>query len=311
MPSGSRTKRRIRTIGIVIKPQPPRATAILRQISRWLRRRGIEVCFDPQTAALMPRRTEALDRATLASRCDAIVVIGGDGTLLAVAREMGASRTPILGVNMGSLGFLTEVPLDEMRASLDAVLEGRHRIARRNRLQVEIMRGKRIIARHHALNDVVIAKSALARILDINVEMDGRFTTIFRADGLIVATPTGSTAYSLSAGGPIVDPSVDAVLLCPICPHTLTNRPIVAPGVSRVGVGVVRNHGEVYITVDGQVGSPFAPGDHLRIRKSPHPVRLIHFADRDYFDVLRRKLKWSGRVQLTGRHSSQGSTSGP
>jgi len=295
----------------VIKPQPPRATAILRQLGRWLGRRGIDHLFDPQTAALLSSRAPAVDRAAMASRCDAIVVIGGDGTLLAVARDIGASRTPILGVNMGSLGFLTEVPLDEMRSALDAVIAGRHRIARRNRLQIEIRRGRRVIARHHALNDVVIAKSALARILDINVEMDGRFTTIFRADGLIVATPTGSTAYSLSAGGPIVDPSVDAILLCPICPHTLTNRPIVAPGASRVGVGLVRNHGEVYITIDGQVGSPFAPGDYLRIRKSPHPVRLIHFPERDYFDVLRRKLKWSGRVQITGRPPSQGSTSGP
>jgi len=311
MPSGSRAKSRIRSLGIVIKPQPPRATAILRRLTQWLRRNRIDHDFDPQTAALLRRAGPGVDRATLAARHDAIVVIGGDGTLLAVAREIGSSRTPILGVNMGSLGFLTEVPLDEMLPALDGVLAGRYRIELRNRLQVEIHRGRRVVARHDALNDVVVAKSALARILDINVEMNGRFTTIFRADGLILATPTGSTAYSLSAGGPIVDPAVDAILLCPICPHTLTNRPIVAPGTSRVGVGLVRNHGEVYITIDGQVGSPFAPGDRLRIRKSPHPVRLIHFHDKDYFEVLRRKLKWGGRVQQVGRPPDQGRTSLP
>ena len=165
------------------------------------------------------------------------------------------------------------------------------------RLRVDLLRnGESVVASYDVLNDVVVNKSALARILDINVRVNGRFMTTFKADGLIVATPTGSTAYSLSAGGPIVDPSVGAVILCPICPHTLTNRPVVAPDGSLVEVGLEENHGDVYVTIDGQVGSPFLHGDRIRIRKSGNPVRLIQLPEKDYFEVLRQKLKWGGRV---------------
>jgi NAD+ kinase len=292
---------RPRVVGLVFKTQPGRAVRVLRRLVSWLDRRGIERHLDLQTAALLGRGTSGIDRPTMASRCDLIVVVGGDGTLLSVARDIGASRTPILGVNMGSLGFLTEVRLEELIPSIESALEATTRIAPRMRLTVEIVRGGLVIASHQVLNDVVINKSALARILDIHVEVNDRFLTVFKADGLIVATPTGSTAYSLSAGGPILDPMVEAIILCPICPHTLTNRPVVAPDSSLVEVALDHNHGNVYVTIDGQVGSPFLPGDRVRIRKSRHPVRLVELPQKDYYAVLRQKLKWSGRVPGAGR----------
>jgi NAD+ kinase len=308
MPAGSRVSdttlpraKRIRSVGVVFKTQPRRAARILRQLAAWLDRHGIARSLDLQTAALMGRGASGMDREAMAARSDVIVVVGGDGTLLSVAREMGASRTPLLGVNLGSLGFLTEVRIEELLPAMQSVVSGRYRVASRMRLRVEILRAGVVIARHDVLNDVVINKSALARILDIHVEVDRRFMTVFKADGLIVSTPTGSTAYSLSAGGPIVDPSLAAILLCPICPHTLTNRPVVAPDRSVVDVALDHNHGNVYVTIDGQVGSPFLPGDRIRIRKSRHPVRLVELPQKDYFAVLRQKLKWGGRVVSGGR----------
>jgi NAD+ kinase len=308
MPTASPTRdrsapraRKIRSVGLVFKTQPRRAARILRHLTGWLDRHGIERFLDLQTAALMGRGAAGMDRETMAARCDMIVVVGGDGTLLSVAREIGPSRTPLLGVNLGSLGFLTEVRLEDLIAAMQTVSEGRYRVASRQRLRVEILRGGQVIARHDVLNDVVINKSALARILDIHVEVDGTFMTVFKADGLIVSTPTGSTAYSLSAGGPIVDPTVGSMLLSPICPHTLTNRPVVLPDRSVVEVGLDHNHGNVYVTIDGQVGSPFLPGDRIRIRKSRHPVRLVELPQKDYFAVLRQKLKWGGRVVSGGR----------
>lgn len=302
MSSSSRAKKKdaIEKVGIVIKRQPAMARRILRPLVGWLRKRRVSWALDRQTASMAGLPGEAahgLDREELASKTDLIIVIGGDGTLLSVAREIGPSRTPILGVNMGSLGFLTEIPLGEIYTALDGILHGRYLVRPRMRLCAEIVRdGDHVISSHDLLNDVVVNKSALSRILDINVEVDGRFMTIFKADGLIVCTPTGSTAYSLSAGGPIVDPALDAMILCPICPHTLTNRPVVTPGTSKVVVGLEGSHGEVYVTIDGQVGSPVLHGDRIHIGKSMHPLNLIQFPDSDYFEVLRQKLKWGGRV---------------
>lgn len=302
MRSDSRRKNpgRISRAGIVVKRQPARARQILPPLIRWLGKRGVECSLDHQTAEMVGIRGRSglgLDRAALAAGTDLIVVIGGDGTLLSVAREMGPSTTPILGVNLGSLGFLTEIPLADLHPALEEILAGRHKVQPRMRLHAELVRnGGHVVSSHEVLNDVVVNKSALARILDINVAVNGRFMTTFKADGLIVSTPTGSTAYSLSAGGPIVDPTVAAVILCPICPHTLTNRPVVAPEASQVEVGLEENHGDVYVTIDGQVGSPFLHGDRIRIRKSLNPVRLVHLRGKDYFEVLRQKLKWGGRV---------------
>jgi NAD+ kinase len=294
---GQRPK--IRSFGVVVKKHPTRAPKIVRSLLRWLSRRGVECHLDLQTAAIIRGGPGGLDREDLVTRSDAIIVIGGDGTLLSVARSLGSSTIPILGVNLGSLGFLTELTLDDLYPAIEAVLSGNCIIQRRMRLKAEIVRNGAIEARHDLLNDIVVNKSALARILDINVTVNGHFMTTYKADGLIVSTPTGSTAYSLSAGGPIIDPSMDAVILCPICPHTLTNRPVVLPGGSRIEVGLVNNHGDVYFTIDGQVGAPFLQGDRILVSKSRHPLRMIQFPDNDYFDVLRRKLKWGGRVSVT------------
>ncbi|MFQ5701405.1 MAG: NAD(+)/NADH kinase [Acidobacteriota bacterium] len=299
MPSRSPRKKahRFETIGLVFKPVPRKAAANLRDLTRWLGRKGIGLVMDRQTARLQGKTAPWVPRARMATETDMIVVVGGDGTLLSVARDIGRSRTPLLGVNFGSLGFLTEIPLDALRETLEMIFRGEYQVTRRIRLCVEILRGDHPIARHDVLNDVVVAKSALARILDISVEINGRFVTIFQADGLIVGTPTGSTAYSLSAGGPIVDPSVDGMILNPICPHTLTNRPIVARGDSLVDLSLAHNHGEVYVTLDGQVGAPFRTGDRIRIRKSRNPIRLIQLPQNNYFDVLRKKLKWGGGIK--------------
>lgn len=295
-PRSRGTRSRIRSFGVVVKKHPTRAPKIVSQLLHWLSRKGIECHLDLQTAAIIRGGPEGLEREDLVARSDAIIVIGGDGTLLSVARSIGSGRTPILGVNLGSLGFLTELTLDDLYPAIDALLNGNCTIQRRMRLKAEIIRNGTVEARHDILNDIVVNKSALARILDINVTVNGHFMTTYKADGLIVSTPTGSTAYSLSAGGPIIDPSMDAVILCPICPHTLTNRPVVIPGGSAIEVGLVNNHGDVYVTIDGQVGEPFRPGDRILVRRSPHPLRMIQFPEKDYFDVLRRKLKWGGRV---------------
>lgn len=308
MPHASpKRPRKIRSVGLIMKPEPARAAATLRRLCRWLDHKRLDYTLDSQTAALRGGGGERRDR--LAAACDLIIVIGGDGTLLSVARDIGASRTPILGVNLGSLGFLTEVPLTEITGALEGILAGRYRIQKRMRLQAEIVRDGQVIAHHELLNEVVLNKSALARVLDIHVEVNARSMTTFRADGLIVSTPTGSTAYSLSAGGPIVDPSMDAIILCPICPHTLTNRPVVAPDTSKVSLSLVGNHGDVYVTIDGQVGSPFLPGDTIEIAKSRHPVHLIRLPGKDYFEVLRQKLKWGGRVP-SGRAGGPRNTGG-
>jgi NAD+ kinase len=294
--SRAKSPSRIRSLGIVVKKHPTRAARILRALQRRLERSGIEYRLDLQTAAIIRGGPEGLEREALAERSDAIIVIGGDGTLLSVARSIGSNATPLLGVNLGSLGFLTELTLDDLHPAISAILDGKHAIQPRMRLRAEIIRNGRIRERHDLLNDIVVNKSALARILDINVTVNGQFMTTYKADGLIVSTPTGSTAYSLSAGGPIIDPSMEAVILCPICPHTLTNRPVVLPGGSRIDVGLVNNHGDVYVTIDGQVGAPFLQGDRILVRRSRHPLFMIQLAGSDYFDVLRRKLKWSGRV---------------
>jgi NAD+ kinase len=286
---------RIRRAGIVVKPRHRRAKEVAADLSRWLVRHHVEPVPDTQTATLLGQPGGA-ERDVMAATTDLLVVVGGDGTLLSVARSVGATRTPILGVNLGSLGFLTEVPLGEMYAALKEILAGRYSVEERMRIRASVLRTGRETARHDLLNDVVINKSALARILNIDVTVNGLYVTTYRADGLILSTPTGSTAYSLSAGGPIVDPCVAAFTLTPICPHTLSNRPLVLPEGSVVEVSLRNNHENVYVTIDGQVGFPLVGDDRVRARRAPHPVRLIQAAGKNYFAVLRRRLKWHGRV---------------
>jgi NAD+ kinase len=286
----------VRRAGIVVKPGDRRSRNVAETLLRFLERKGIEAILDRQTAATLGKRAEGIERNTLAAATDLLIVVGGDGTLLSVARAAAKARTPILGVNLGSLGFLTEVPLDGMIKAIEGILSGRYLVEDRIRIRASVMRGEREITGHDLLNDIVINKSALARILNIDVTVNGSYVTTYRADGLILSTPTGSTAYSLSAGGPIVDPIVGAFVLTPICPHTLSNRPLVLPDSVVVEMSLRNSHEDVYVTIDGQVGFPLVGDDRVRARRAPHPVRLIQSTDKNYFEVLRRRLKWRGRV---------------
>jgi NAD+ kinase len=234
-------------------------------------------------------------RNEIPERVDLLIVLGGDGTMLAVARIMNEREVPILGVNFGNLGFLTELTLEELFPTLELVFENRHSTDSRMLLEVEVSRAGEVISRHQALNDAVINKGAMARIIDFAVKVDDQLLSQYKADGLIVSTPTGSTAYSLAAGGPIVFPSMEAFVITPICPHTLTNRPIVIPdrSVVRIEIGPVGE--STFLTMDGQVGLALHAHDSVIARKSNRRVILIRPGNKSYFDVLREKLKWGER----------------
>ena len=290
----------MKRVGIVAKADLRQATPQLADVESWLRQRGLEPLVETATAALMapaPDRRVA-DKASLAGQVDLIVVLGGDGTLLSVADSAAAAGAdvPILGVNFGSLGFLTEVTLPELYSSLETVLAGKARVEERMMLRATTIRGGEALPEHLALNDVVVTKTARARMTDLSVSVGDEFVTRVKADGLIVATPTGSTAYNLAAGGPIVQPTIDALVLTPIAPHMLTNRPIVIPATSLVRVQPqMTERDELYVTFDGQAGYELRAGDEIRIRCAERRVRLLRPSSRSYFDVLRQKLKWNER----------------
>lgn len=289
----------VRRIGILAKSQLRAAAPHLADISSWLQGRGAEVIFEASTAALAPSASlRSASKQALATQADMVLVLGGDGTLLSMADCIGeaGSPIPILGVNFGSLGFLTEVTLPELRASLEAALDGRARVEERMMLRASTTRGGQPFARHVALNDVVVTKGARSRMIDLSVHVGDEFVTRVKADGLIVATPTGSTAYNLAAGGPIVAPSMDALILTPIAPHTLTNRPIVIPAHAPVRVEpIMDERDEVFVTFDGQEGFELQGGDQIDVMRSETPLRLIKPSTRGYFEVLRTKLKWGER----------------
>lgn len=281
----------IRKIGIVLKKQDSRVQDIARKIIPWLQSKGLEVFMDEAAADQCPPGTSFSSPDELAGRVDLITVFGGDGTLLYAARIVGASGVPILGINLGSLGFLTEVKLDDMHAAFEGMLSGGYEVEERVRLDVEVVRGGQVVARHLALNDAVINKGALARIIDLEVSVNAQQVLFTRADGLIISTPTGSTAYSLAAGGPILYPTLDAFIIAPICPHTLTNRPVVIP--DRDAVEICLRHGsDVMLTLDGQVGIPMQPQDCIRVRRAASPLRLVLPFGNTFFRLLREKLRW-------------------
>lgn len=228
----------------------------------------------------------------LARSVDLILVLGGDGTMIATARMIGDAEVPVIGVNYGGLGYLAEFPIEELFSALEAILAGQYKVQKRVMLAVELWRGEELITRNRVLNDVVVNKSALARIIEIEAYLDGQVVNLFRADGLIVATPTGSTAYNLSAGGPVIYPSMNAVVITPICPFTLSNRPIVVPDESVIELRLMTDKEEVALTLDGQVGFPLKVRDRIVIRKSNTTFNLVQPPNRNYFDVLRDKLKW-------------------
>jgi NAD+ kinase len=282
---------RVRTVGLVVKRDRPRAVRLAGRMIRWLTRRGLGVLVDAE--AHLPG-APARSKEALAREADLIVVLGGDGTLLSVARRSRA-RVPILGVNLGELGFLTAVVEEEAMPMLARVIAGRYELDRRMTLAARLMRAGRALGRYRALNDVVIMHGALARIVEFSVTVDGLPFTTYRADGMIVATPTGSTAYSLSVGGPIVEPTVQVLLLSPISPHTLSNRPVVLRPNAVVRITAARREQDILLTVDGQEGTRLTAGDVIEVRRGPSPVSLVRSPDRTYYDVLRSKLGWGAR----------------
>ena len=283
----------INTVGIISKPKIAQAGEIVCGLLRWLDERQIAYRCDKQTAEYGGIATY-FSREELPDGCDLIIVLGGDGTLLSAARVIAGQDIPLFAVNLGHLGFLTAIPVEDLYAELDCALHGEHRIGRRRMVDCEIRRGGQTIACYSALNDVVITKTELARMIDLDTHVDNHFVAAYKADGLIIASPTGSTAYSLSAGGPVIFPSVHAFCITPICPHMLTNRPVIVPDTSVINILV---HGEegTYLTIDGQVGEPLFRGDLVVCRSSPKTVQLIRPPKMLFFDVLREKLKWGER----------------
>jgi NAD+ kinase len=280
---------------IISKPQKPEVAGILRDLIAWLEARHYNYLLDPDSAAYIdaPNPIERVDLPRY--KPNLVIVLGGDGTLLAAARAFARTTTPILSVNLGSLGFLTEIPLSDLYPTLEAWCNNCAEIEIRSMMHAEHIRDGKIIREWDALNDVVIAKGTIARMGDFSVEIDRQLVATFRADGVIVSTPTGSTAYNLASNGPIVMPSVNALLVTPICPHLLTIRPIVTPGEATVSVHVVGVPNEIYLTVDGQEAVPLSLGDHVHCHRSESSVRLLRSRPNGLFSVLRSKLKWGER----------------
>lgn len=284
----------MKRVGIYAKKHHPNAIGFGRDVMNWLETRGCEVLLEEDLAAGLGLSRTYVDNE-IPERADLIVVLGGDGTLISVARHVGAQQKPILAINLGNLGFLTEITKEETFATLERVVRGDYTISSRMMLDATVLRGDAAVASYSVLNDAVINKGALARIIDMEASVDGRYLTTFKADGLIVATPTGSTAYNLAAGGPIIDPQVSSLVITPICPHTLTNRPLIVSGDSVIRIKVIFNDQSVFLTADGQVGMELQLGDVVELRQSQTRTLLIKSPCKDYFEILRAKLRWGGR----------------
>jgi len=280
----------LNTIGILTKPQFPELETVLKQLVRWLQSQNKTIVLGSSAAALLHEDNSHGDLA-LASQSELVIVLGGDGTMLSAARLVETRCTPILGVNMGGLGFLTEVTVENLYDSLEKVFTQQFFLDNRLRLQARISHHDSREDQGTALNEIVISKGTIGRMIKTHIQVDKQFVTLLRGDGVIVSSPTGSTAYSMSSGGPILDPSLQALLLTPISPHTLTHRPLLVP--SDVSLEIALTNGvEVRAIFDGQIGFVMNQGDSILISASPHQTRLIRFPDRTYYDVLRNKLKW-------------------
>jgi len=287
----------IKRIGIVLKPNQPDALRTVCELVTWLNERGITLVGTPELERDRIQNetgcpVDQAPREDLAAHVDLILVLGGDGTMIATARMLSDREVPVLGVNYGGLGYLAEFRIEELYQALDSILSGNFRLDRRVMLGVELRRGGELITQNRVLNDVVINKSALARIIEIDAYLNQHFVNSFRADGLIISTPTGSTAYNLSAGGPVIFPSMNAVVITPICPFTLSNRPIVVPDDATIELLLKTDQEEVTLTLDGQVGFSLKVEDRVVIRKSSVTFNLVQPSNRNYFDVLRDKLRW-------------------
>ena len=280
--------------GIISKPEKPELTRVVPELITWLEAHHYEIITDHETA-IYASGTKAFARTELAGKCPKfVIVLGGDGTLLAAARAVAKACIPILGVNLGTLGFLTEVPLEQMYSTLSAIDEGRCESESRSMVRCEVMRANACVARYDALNDVVVGKSTIARLNHCDVYVDQVFVASYKADSLIVSSPTGSTAYSLAAGGPILMPSVAAVVITPVSAHALTHRPLVVRDTAQIEIVVKTGEEEAYLSIDGQVGMPMYDGDRILCRKSDFCVQLLRL-EKTFFDVLRTKLKWGQR----------------
>jgi NAD+ kinase len=279
---------------IVSKPGKPELASIVPGLLEWFRQHQYQVVVDRETAPYAAG-VAVLSRDEMISRpLNFVVVLGGDGTLLSAARSMAKAGIPVLGVNLGSLGFLTEVPLEELYPTLQGIEDGRCNVETRSMVHCEVLRKDSLVASYDALNDIVVGKGTISRLNHCDVYIDGAFVSVYKADSLIVSTPTGSTAYSLAAGGPILMPSVDAFVVTPVAAHSLTHRPLVVPDTSKIEIVVNTGHDEAYLSIDGQIGMPMYDGDRVVCRKSEHQVKLLRIQG-TFFDVLRAKLKWGQR----------------
>jgi len=280
------------SIGIISRPRRSDLCVVVPPLLEWLEARGIQTLIDEETANCLPNSAKGLTRQKVADSSQLLLVLGGDGTLLAAARLAAPRGIPVLPINMGSLGFLTNFTLQELHPALEDTLEGRFSLSERVLISVDLVRGGKIIDTQRVLNEVVINKGVLARMIELELGIDGDFVCRYRADGLIMATPTGSTAYSLSAGGPIVHPTVESFVITPICPHMLSDRPLVIRDSSTIEMKLSGNTESVFLTLDGQRGIPLQPGDIVRAGRAKELLKLIQPPKKSYFEILRNKLKW-------------------
>jgi NAD+ kinase len=285
----------IRAVGIICKPIKEMVATVVPPLIAWLHERKIEVHVDVETHGCVELNVSCIARESMGEKVDLLIVLGGDGTLLSAARALRGHNVPILAVNLGGLGFLTTITLDQLYPMLEQVLEGQHRTSERMVLEAKILRRGKVSEHQTALNDAVVNKGALSRMLDFDLYVDSDHVARYRADGLIVATPTGSTAYSLAAGGPIIQPGIDAFVITPICPHMLTNRPLVVPDISRIEIDFSASEEPVYMTLDGQIGFELGTTDRVLITKSENKVTFVRPPRKTYFEVLRSKLRWGER----------------
>ncbi len=281
-----------KTVGIFSRPRRAALAEIVPELLAWLTARGVTPLFDAETASCLSRSDIGKTRQQIVQEADLILVLGGDGTMLAASREAAPRGIPILPINLGGLGFLTSFTLDQLYPALEDALAGRTGIEERVMFMAERMHNGNVLAQQRVLNDAVLHRGALGRMIEMELNIDAGFVCRYRADGLIVATPTGSTAYSMSAGGPIVHPAVESILITPICPHTLSDRPVVVPNTSRIELKLLEASDSTYLTLDGQIGIPMQLGDGVRITRATERLKLLHPPTKTYFEILRNKLKW-------------------
>lgn len=286
------TSPQYKTIGIISRPRRAVLAEIVPPLLNWLKERGVSALIDSETATSLNRSDPAQTRHQIVQEAELLLVLGGDGTLLAAAREAAPRGIPILPINLGGLGFLTSFTLEELYPALEDAVAGRAGIDERVLLLVERAQNGNVLTQQRVLNEAVVHKGTLARMIELELHIDGGFVCRYRADGLIVATPTGSTAYSMSAGGPIVHPAVESILITPICPHTLSDRPVVVQDTSKIELRMAENSDSVFLTLDGQTGVPLQAHDRVRITRAEERLKLIHPPTKTYFEILRNKLKW-------------------